>query len=109
MSGEPKEFPTVKNLEAAAWLCLKEAAWTDLDRFPPGSGIMRSREFHERRDRFKEAAAKLEAGADIQELGLSSEDFAWVASMAHRAVDKEGWRRRFEAAAEEVKEPEPAA
>ena len=109
MSDEPKEFPSVENLKAAAWLCLAVAATTDLDQFPPGSGTNKSRRFHARKERFEAAATKLEAGVGIQEHGLSSEDFAWAASEAERAVDSEGWRRRFEAAADEMKEPEPAS
>lgn len=107
MSDNPKEFPSVENLEAAAWLCLEGAAMTDLDQFPPGSGTSRTRRLHARKKRFEEAAVRLKAGTGIRELGLSFADFAWAASMAYRAVDQEEWGRRFVAAADEMKEPEP--
>ncbi|MFH0712414.1 MAG: hypothetical protein V2A55_00935 [Candidatus Jorgensenbacteria bacterium] len=106
MSDNSKEFPSVENLEAVAWLCLEGAAMTDLDQFPPGSGMSSARRLHARKRQFEEAAVRLKAGTGIRELGLSFTDFAWAASMAYRAIDKEGWRRRFEAAADEMKEPE---
>lgn len=84
------------DLEGAAHLCLEEAATTDLDGFPPGSGQLSCRLLHEREERFKEALRKRMMGvSSLLELGLSAEDCSWAATQAHRAIDPPGWELRF--------------
>jgi hypothetical protein len=87
------------DLEGAAYLCLAMAAQTDLDQFPPGSGNITRRMYHERKRRFEEALALVKKGATIlSELGLSHKDCAWAASMVNMAKDQEGWLSRFQSA-----------
>ena len=106
MSDESGMFPTVEELEGAAYICLTMAATTDLSQFPPGSGNAQRRRFHKLKKRFEEAVTKTRAGASVREFGLSSQDFTWAAEQAEKAEDKEGWRCRFEMAAEEMKKEE---
>ena len=80
------------------------AATTDRDQFPPGSGDMICREFHDRRSRFLAALEKRVKGAvSILDLGLSPKDFSWAADQAHRAADKAGWELRFRTAETRLK------
>jgi hypothetical protein len=88
------------DLECAAWLCMEEAAMTDLDRFPQGSGRLSCQGLHKRGERFKEALVKMkrDASCSILDLGLSPEDCSWAANQARRAVDGPGWQYRFRTA-----------
>ncbi|OHB03079.1 MAG: hypothetical protein A3B14_00240 [Candidatus Zambryskibacteria bacterium RIFCSPLOWO2_01_FULL_45_21] len=90
-------------LEAAAHLCLREAAFTDYDAFPPGSGEIKHRESHSRRGRFEQAAKMLKEGTpSVREIGLLPEDLFWAAKQAEHAKDPKSWRSRLEAAEREL-------
>ena len=105
---ETKSQPlTIQDLEAAAYLYLEAAAWTDLDQFPPGVGQLRNREHHARKKRFEQAQEKVQSGvSDLGQLGLTSEDCAWAASKSARAKDSEGWFSRFKQAKERLEQLE---
>ncbi len=98
---------TYELLEGAAYLCLKRAALTDMDQFPPGSGTAICRYFRARRRRFKKACEKMRAGKFLlSELGLLSEDCAWAKAQAHHAKEPAEWSRRFLSAEEILKQEE---
>ena len=105
MSDSTTNTLSVDLLEGAAHLCLRAAVLARLQEFPPGSSDFFARRWHERRERFENAMKMLSTGVvEVKELGLSSEDFKWAADQADRAKDKEDWRKRFESAAEVMKE-----
>lgn len=62
---ETEDGLTIEDLEWAETSCLAEAALTDLDAFPPGSGDNRRRFWHARRKRFK--AARLRSTPEAEE------------------------------------------
>ena len=65
-----------KDLEGAALLCLHQAAFTDRDQFPQGSGDHRCRRLHASRKRFEKALKKMQAGEkSLLSLGLKAGDF----------------------------------
>ena len=92
------------DLEGAVYLCLGAAALTDLNRFPPGSGNLLRRMYHERKRRFEQARAMVKKGiTNLLELGLSHKNCEWAARAYRAARDKEGWLSRFQTAESELR------
>jgi len=76
-----------QDLRAAAKLCIRAAATVDLDA-PFGGGQSSRRRHHLRKERFKQAAARVRCGkTEVEELGLSNSDLAWAAANA-RLLDQ---------------------
>lgn len=87
------------DLEGAAYICFEEAATTNLDHFPAGSGNLSRRRSRERGARFKEALERRMKGvSSLTELGLTPEDLLWAVSRAERVIDGNGWEFRFQLA-----------
>jgi len=102
MTTNGKNPLTEGDLEGAAWLCSESAAFTDLSH-PLGNN--HRLQHHERKRRFEQASAKIKEGAtSLLEFGLLPSDCHWAASKADRAKDSEGWRSRFQAAGEMLRE-----
>lgn len=90
------------DLTGAAYLCLEEAAMTDLDQFPPEVAYRERSWCQERRRRFEQALAKTQRGAtSLAELGLLAEDCEWAISRAPKVGEqfRDGWLGRFQMAA----------
>ena len=95
---------TEGDLEGAAYLCLRVAALTDRNQFPPGSGDMICRMYYERKYRFEQAQIMVREGIiSLLKLGLFHEDCSWAASKANMAKDQEGWLFRFQTAESELR------
>jgi len=88
---------TEGELEGAAHLCLRAAAYTDRDGLGPGTGIMAARRHHARRRRFEEAREKMLAGiTSLPELGITHEDCEWVINEAGALKKKAGAPKKTE-------------
>ena len=97
---------TKTDMEGAAYLCLTEAANTDIDQLPIGSGNIVRHQHHERKRRFERAKSMMEKGAvPVSTLGLEAADCAWAAARHCFLRDPDGWRSRFEAAENELRTP----
>lgn len=104
---------TIKNpllegeLEGMASLCLKSACLCHLATGPLEKDIaeIHRRNFHAMKRRFKSAIALMKQGeTSLFELGLTAEDCSWAASNSDKARDQEGWKSRFEEAAEALRQ-----
>ncbi len=94
----------VGDLLGAATLCIGAACMCHLDVLF-GIGEIHRRNFHAMKRRFESAIALMKQGeTSLLELGLTAEDCSWAASNSDKARDQEGWKSRFEEAAEALRQ-----
>jgi hypothetical protein len=108
MSGGNENGLTDELLHGVAHMCTGLAVRTYMNEFLPGGLRPARAEIHARRRRFEEAREKLKSGMAFQELGLSSEDLAWVADKINPAKDHDELKVLFQTLAEEMKKHEEA-